>query len=75
MIGSSELLTMLTMMWCRYPDAFLYVAGSAGNGVADVANRAELDKWKIIPRMLRDATVRDLKVRMLSSLFNVIVLI
>ncbi|KAI0088638.1 oxidoreductase [Irpex rosettiformis] len=49
------------------PGAFLYVAGSAGNGSADTANRVELDKWKIIPRMLRDATKRDLN----TTLFGV----
>ncbi|KAI0698139.1 oxidoreductase [Cytidiella melzeri] len=49
------------------PGAFLYVAASAGNGSADAANRAELDKWKIIPRMLRDATKRDVN----TTLFGV----
>ncbi|KAI0345557.1 FMN-dependent alpha-hydroxy acid dehydrogenase [Trametopsis cervina] len=49
------------------PGAFMYVAGSAGNGTADAANRAELEKWKIIPRMLRDATKRDLN----TTLFGV----
>ncbi len=40
----------------------MYVFGSAGTYAAYAANRQELDKWKIIPRMLRDATVRDLDV-------------
>lgn len=40
----------------------MYTFGSAGHGAADVANRSEFDKWKIIPRMLRDATHRDLNV-------------
>ena len=44
-------------------DAFLYVFGSAGNCSADHWNRSELEKWRIVPRMLRDATVRNLKVR------------
>ncbi|THG99093.1 hypothetical protein EW026_g3182 [Hermanssonia centrifuga] len=49
------------------PDAFMYVFGSAGTYAAYAANRQELDKWKIIPRMLRDATVRDLD----TTLFGV----
>jgi hypothetical protein len=44
-------------------DSFLYVFSSAGNCAADIANRQELAKWKIIPRMLRDVTNRNLKVR------------
>lgn len=44
------------------PDAFLYVYGGAGNCAANSANTRELAKWKIIPRMLRDATVRNLEV-------------
>ena len=43
-------------------DAFLYVFGSAGNCSADRWNRSELEKWRIIPRMLRDATERNLEV-------------
>ena len=43
-------------------DSFLYVFSSAGNCAADVGNRKELEKWKIIPRMLRDATNRSIKV-------------
>lgn len=43
-------------------DAFLYVNGSAGNCAAADANVNELKKWMFIPRMLRDATVRNLEV-------------
>lgn len=47
-----------------YPNSFLYVFSSAGNCAADVANRQELNKWKIVPRMLRDVTNRSLKVKL-----------
>lgn len=40
----------------------MYTFGSAGQGEADAANRIEFEKWKIIPRMLRDATHRNLNV-------------
>ena len=40
----------------------MYTFQSAGHATTEAANRTELDKWKLIPRMLRDATVRDLNV-------------
>ncbi len=38
-----------------------YVFGSAGGGGTDRANRAALDSRRIVPRMLRDVAVRDLR--------------
>ena len=38
-----------------------YVFGSAGTGATDRANREALDAWRIVPRMLRDVAVRDLR--------------
>lgn len=40
----------------------MYVFGSAGTSLGCDGNLEELAKWKIIPRMLRDATVRNLNV-------------
>lgn len=42
-------------------DAYMYSFGSAGTGSTDHANRAEFQKWKIIPRMLRNVTARTLE--------------
>lgn len=42
--------------------AYHYVHGSAGLAWTAKANRQAFEKYKIIPRMLRDATVRDLSV-------------
>ena len=39
-----------------------YVFGSAGTGGSERANRAALDAWRIVPRMLRDIAVRDLRI-------------
>jgi len=39
-----------------------YVFGSAGAGGTDRANRAALDAWRIVPRMLRDVAARDLAI-------------
>ncbi|KAI0690515.1 oxidoreductase [Cytidiella melzeri] len=51
----------------NHPSAFLYVYGSAGQGAACDANVSELAKWMFVPRMLRDATVRNIQ----TSLFGV----
>ncbi len=46
---------------------FGYVAGSAGNGRTARANRDALDRWQIVPRMLRDVQRRDLSVELLGT--------
>ncbi|MFE1771503.1 lactate 2-monooxygenase [Streptomyces sp. NPDC059008] len=43
-----------------------YVAGSAGNGSTAAANRAALDRRRIVPRVLRDVQQRDLSVEVLG---------
>ncbi|MEU6426515.1 lactate 2-monooxygenase [Microbispora sp. NPDC046973] len=43
-----------------------YVAGSAGSGRTERANREALDRWRIVPRMLRDVRERDLSVTVLD---------
>src|SRR5688500_9011935 len=40
------------------PEAFAYVAGGAGTGATMRANRAAFDRWRIVPRMLRDVSER-----------------
>ena len=47
----------------NFIDAFLYVFGSAGTGSTYHDNLKEFAKWKIVPRMLRDTTVRNIEVR------------
>ncbi|MFF2848003.1 lactate 2-monooxygenase [Streptomyces sp. NPDC058001] len=48
------------------PGAVGYVAGSAGNGSTARANRAALDRLRIVPRVLRDVHERDLSVDVLG---------
>ncbi|MEN3541000.1 lactate 2-monooxygenase [Microbispora sp. ZYX-F-249] len=48
------------------PGPFGYVAGSAGSGRTERANREALDHWRIVPRMLRDVRERDLSVTVLG---------
>ncbi|MFI1414228.1 lactate 2-monooxygenase [Streptomyces sp. NPDC020707] len=43
-----------------------YVAGSAGSGSTARANRAALERRRIVPRMLRDVHERDLSVEVLG---------
>ncbi|MBC6459032.1 alpha-hydroxy-acid oxidizing protein [Actinomadura sp. HBU206391] len=49
------------------PGAHGYVAGSAGGGATARANRAAFDRWRIVPRMLRDVAVRDVAVEVLGA--------
>src|SRR4051812_48746559 len=42
------------------PGPFGYVAGSAGTESTARANRAAFDRWRIVPRFLRDVGDRDL---------------
>ncbi|GHF20445.1 L-lactate 2-monooxygenase [Amycolatopsis deserti] len=49
------------------PEAYGYVAGGAGSGATMDANRAAFDKWKLVPRMLTDATARTTSATVLGS--------
>jgi lactate 2-monooxygenase len=49
------------------PQAFGYVAGSAGTGSTARANRAAFERWRIVPRMLRDVSERDLSTTVLGT--------
>src|SRR5688572_1624582 len=44
-----------------------YVAGGAGSGATMLANREAFDRWRIVPRMLTDATTRDLATTVLGT--------
>ncbi|AYF98990.1 alpha-hydroxy-acid oxidizing protein [Protaetiibacter intestinalis] len=46
------------------PDAWAYVAGSAGRESTAEANYDAFDSWRIVPRMLRDVSSRDLSVEL-----------
>jgi isopentenyl diphosphate isomerase/L-lactate dehydrogenase-like FMN-dependent dehydrogenase len=49
------------------PGPFSYVAGAAGAGATARANRHAFDRWQIVPRMLTDATQRDLSTTVLGT--------
>jgi lactate 2-monooxygenase len=44
--------------------AWAYVAGSSGNESTTAANREALDRWRIVPRVLRDVAQRDLSIEL-----------
>jgi lactate 2-monooxygenase len=46
------------------PQAFAYLAGGAGGEGTMDANRAAFERWRIVPRMLRDVSTRDLSVEL-----------
>ncbi|HEX4188783.1 MAG TPA: lactate 2-monooxygenase [Solirubrobacteraceae bacterium] len=49
------------------PPAFGYVAGGAGSERTMRANREAFERWKIVPRMLRDVAARDLRTTVLGT--------
>lgn len=50
--------------------AWAYVYGGAGEGATMAANRAALDRWQIVPSMLRGVEHRDLTTRVLGTSLN-----
>jgi lactate 2-monooxygenase len=51
------------------PKAFAYVAAGAGHEHTVAANRTAFDKWRIVPRMLRDVWPRDTSVELFGRRF------
>src|SRR6266581_5391858 len=49
------------------PRAYDYVAGGAGGEDTMRANREAFYRWRIVPRMLRDVSKRDLSVELLGT--------
>ena len=57
------------------PGPFWYVAGGAGAGATVRANREAFDRWRIVPRMLRDTTDRALGTTVLGTVMSAPVLL
>ena len=49
------------------PEAFDYVSGGAGVGSTIKANLESFQKWRVVPKMLKDVSQRDLKVNLLGK--------
>lgn len=49
------------------PGPFWYVAGAAGSGTTARANRAAFDRWRVVPRMLTQATQRDHSIELFGT--------
>ncbi|MDP1581039.1 MAG: lactate 2-monooxygenase [Candidatus Didemnitutus sp.] len=48
-------------------DAFAYIAGGAGGESTMDANRAAFQRWRIVPRVLRDVEQRDLSIELFGQ--------
>ncbi|KAI0060406.1 FMN-dependent alpha-hydroxy acid dehydrogenase [Artomyces pyxidatus] len=53
-----------------YHDAYMYTFGSAGTSSTNAANRRALERWRIIPRMLRDASYRSLETTIFGTTYR-----
>jgi isopentenyl diphosphate isomerase/L-lactate dehydrogenase-like FMN-dependent dehydrogenase len=49
------------------PVAWAYVAGSAGNESTAAENRRAFERWRTVPRMLRDVSDRDLSIELFGQ--------
>ncbi|HEX2191367.1 MAG TPA: lactate 2-monooxygenase [Longimicrobiaceae bacterium] len=49
------------------PEGFAYMAGGAGTESTVRANREAFERWRIVPRMLRDVSVRDTSVELFGA--------
>ncbi|WP_375474693.1 alpha-hydroxy-acid oxidizing protein [uncultured Jatrophihabitans sp.] len=47
--------------------AWAYVEGAAGGEATMAANRAAFDRWRLVPRVLRDVSRRDLRTEVLGA--------
>jgi lactate 2-monooxygenase len=48
-------------------EAFAYIAAGAGNERTLAANREGFDRWRIVPRMLRDVSTRDTSIELFGN--------
>ena len=48
-------------------NAYAYVAAGAGNERTLEANRAAFERWRIVPRMLRDVGERDTSIELFGQ--------
>jgi len=49
------------------PEAWAYIAGGAGRETAMAANVSGFDRWRIVPRMLRNVEQRDTSTRLFGN--------
>ncbi|MBA4145176.1 MAG: lactate 2-monooxygenase [Cytophaga sp.] len=49
------------------PEAFAYIAGGAGLESTMNSNRSAFEKYTIVPRMLRDVSVRDISIELFGQ--------
>ena len=52
------------------PEAFAYIAGGAGLESTMASNRSAFEKYKIVPRMLRDVSTRTISIELFGQLLS-----
>ena len=70
--GRPELTTNLVQLEAQArevlpPESMGYIVPSAGDGATARANREAFDRWRLVPRMMRGATDRDLSCTVLGT--------
>lgn len=53
--------------WVMTPEGFAYIAGGAGMERTMDANWAAFERWRIVPFMHRDVSVRDLSISLFGN--------
>jgi len=53
------------------PEAYAYVAGGAGAETTATNNRRAMERWHLLPRMLRDVAERDLSIELFGEEWSV----
>lgn len=61
-----QLLEMKAMK-AMSPQAAAYIVGGAGHGDTILQNRRAFERWRILPRMLRDVSVRDVSIELFGQ--------
>lgn len=51
------------------PEAFDYVAGSAGSEISTLNNQESFNNWQIVPRMMGDVSQRNISVELFGTKF------
>ena len=52
------------------PEAYAYVAGGAGLESTVLENREAFERWRIVPRMLRDVSERDISINLFGKSYS-----
>ncbi|HET7117350.1 MAG TPA: alpha-hydroxy-acid oxidizing protein, partial [Hanamia sp.] len=49
------------------PEAFAYIAGSAGSEITAINNKQAFNNWQIVPRMMGDVSNRSIEIELFGT--------